>query len=127
MTWNGPYVSGTIGLDPWGNTYQYEYPPTHGNADTPDIWSYGPDGEEGTEDDINSWGSEAGAGEGEGAPGEMMREPGPENRRGPRKAAPSGPNRSSPRPSGRISQSSASRADSPALPTPQPPLARPSR
>ena len=77
VTWNGPYVSGTIGADPWGNPYQYEYPPTHGTMDTPDIWSYGPDSEEGTEDDINSWGSEPGAGEGEAGPG-GMREPKPD-------------------------------------------------
>ena len=65
VTWNGPYVSGTIGVDPWGNAYQYEYPPTHGTQDMPDIWSYGPDGEEGTDDDICSWGGGTGDGEGE--------------------------------------------------------------
>jgi general secretion pathway protein G len=55
VTWRGPYVSGDIGADPWGNPYQYEFPPTHGTGDTPDIWSYGPDGEDGTEDDVCSW------------------------------------------------------------------------
>lgn len=72
VTWSGPYVSGNLGNDPWGNPYQYEYPPTHGSGDTPDIWSYGPDGEEGTDDDVTSWGGSAAGGvEGEMAPGEM--------------------------------------------------------
>ena len=71
VTWEGPYVTGTIGLDPWGKEYQYEYPPTHGSMDMPDIWSYGPDGEEGNDDDICSWGSGAGAGDGEAGSGEM--------------------------------------------------------
>jgi general secretion pathway protein G len=53
--WNGPYVTGDIPKDPWGGEYQYEYPPTRGRGDTPDIWSYGPDGEDNTEDDICSW------------------------------------------------------------------------
>jgi general secretion pathway protein G len=70
-TWNSDgYVSAKIGLDPWGNEYQYEYPPSHGTMDAPDIWSYGPDGEEGTDDDICSWGNDGGAGSGEGAGGE---------------------------------------------------------
>ena len=41
--------------DPWGHDYQYEYPPTHGKGESPDIWSLGPDGEDNTEDDIVSW------------------------------------------------------------------------
>jgi general secretion pathway protein G len=54
--WDGPYLrKSEIPLDPWGNEYQYEYPPTHGTDDMPDIWSFGPDGEDGTEDDIVSW------------------------------------------------------------------------
>ena len=54
--WDGPYVNqDAIPKDPWGNEYQYEYPPTNGTGDYPDIWSYGPDGEDGTDDDIVSW------------------------------------------------------------------------
>lgn len=52
--WSGPYVS-NISKDPWGHAYSYEYPPTHGTGDTPDVWSFGPDGKEGSEDDIVSW------------------------------------------------------------------------
>jgi general secretion pathway protein G len=71
VKWQGPYVNGNLGNDPWNNTYQYEYPATHGNSDTPDIWSYGPDGEEGTDDDVTSWGgASAGGAEGEVVPGE---------------------------------------------------------
>jgi general secretion pathway protein G len=54
--WDGPYVnSPEIPTDPWGNEYQYEYPPTRGQGDYPDIWSFGPDGNDNTEDDIVSW------------------------------------------------------------------------
>ncbi len=54
--WDGPYVNqDSIPKDPWGNAYQYEYPPTHGQGEYPDIWSLGPDGQDGTEDDIVSW------------------------------------------------------------------------
>lgn len=64
VAWRGPYVSGDITVDPWGNPYQYEYPPTRGSGDTPDIWSFGPNGEEGDDDDIFSWsGASPSAGE----------------------------------------------------------------
>lgn len=54
--WEGPYVSAdAIPADPWGNEYQYVYPPERGSADAPDIWSFGPDGEDNTDDDICSW------------------------------------------------------------------------
>lgn len=54
--WDGPYTEGgEIPKDPWGNDYQYQYPPVNGTSGYPDIWSYGPDGIDGTEDDICSW------------------------------------------------------------------------
>ncbi len=54
--WDGSYLNADdIPEDPWGNVYQYEYPPTRGKADSPEIWSFGPDGEDDTEDDIVSW------------------------------------------------------------------------
>ncbi|MCL2349381.1 MAG: type II secretion system major pseudopilin GspG [Planctomycetaceae bacterium] len=43
-----------IPLDPWGSPYQYQYPGSH-NADTFDLWSFGPDKITGTEDDITNW------------------------------------------------------------------------
>lgn len=60
--WEGPYVStAELPKDPWGHDYQYEYPPTHGEVtgDSPDIWSLGPDGEDGTDDDVVSWSKES--------------------------------------------------------------------
>ena len=43
-------------LDAWGNPLNYEYPNPHlQDSEKPAIWSNGPDGREGTEDDINNW------------------------------------------------------------------------
>ena len=54
--WGGPYLkSDDVPKDPWGSSYQYEYPATHGKGKDPEIWSYGPDKEDDTEDDIVSW------------------------------------------------------------------------
>jgi general secretion pathway protein G len=54
--WAGPYLNGdSIPKDPWNREYKYEYPPTHGSGDRPDIWSSGPDGEDESDDDITSW------------------------------------------------------------------------
>ncbi len=52
--WQGPYLSKPIPNDPWDNAYQYEYPGKH-EADMADIWSWGPDGIDGNEDDIVNW------------------------------------------------------------------------
>jgi general secretion pathway protein G len=65
-TWDGPYLkTETLPKDPWGNNYAYEFPPTHNKINLPDIWSWGPDGQENTADDIVSW-SEEGSGGNEG-------------------------------------------------------------
>lgn len=54
--WGGPYLEAEdMPADPWGNDFQYAYPPENGKGDQPDIWSMGPDGEDGTDDDITSW------------------------------------------------------------------------
>ncbi len=53
--WRGPYVvDGKIPLDPWGEPYQYRYPGTH-NKYGYDLWSKGPDKQDGTADDIGNW------------------------------------------------------------------------
>lgn len=52
--WKGPYVD-SVPKDPWGNAYQYACPGTH-NKTSYDIWSMGPDGQDGTADDIGNWG-----------------------------------------------------------------------
>jgi general secretion pathway protein G len=75
-SWDGPYLStDAIPRDPWGNEYQYVYPPERNPRDFPDIWSFGPDGEDGTEDDITNWSVTAEGGEegvlDEGKGGEM--------------------------------------------------------
>lgn len=41
-------------IDPWGNPYQYRRPGKQ-NPDTYDVYSLGPDGQDGTEDDIGNW------------------------------------------------------------------------
>ena len=51
--WNGPYLKkNTIPTDPWDKSYVYKYPGDHGDFD---ICSMGPDGTEGTNDDICNW------------------------------------------------------------------------
>jgi general secretion pathway protein G len=41
-------------LDPWKEPYQYKYPGTH-NKDSYDLWSKGPHGTDGADDDIGNW------------------------------------------------------------------------
>lgn len=54
MNWNGPYVKPTKFLDPWNNQYVYESPSTHEGYDY-NLYSYGPDKQEGGDDDITNW------------------------------------------------------------------------
>lgn len=56
--WKGPYVDNANALpaDAWGNPLQYQYPGQHHASDgKPDIWSWGPDKADNTEDDISNW------------------------------------------------------------------------
>jgi general secretion pathway protein G len=56
--WYGPYLEARgnkIPLDPWGNEYMYEYPGKNQEQDLPDIWSMGPDRQDGTDDDVCNW------------------------------------------------------------------------
>ena len=41
-------------LDPWGNQYQYKKPAEKSGMEY-DLWSIGPDGQDGTDDDIGNW------------------------------------------------------------------------
>ncbi len=50
--WNGPYLDNEA-LDPWQNAYQYKSPGAY-NPTGYDLYSLGPDGIEGTEDDIKN-------------------------------------------------------------------------
>jgi general secretion pathway protein G len=54
MKWNGPYREKAVPSDPWGRQYQYASPGRH-NTDSYDVWSLGPDGADGTDDDIGNW------------------------------------------------------------------------
>jgi general secretion pathway protein G len=49
--WGGPYLSKEVPLDPWGNQYQI-LAPGQRHPDKVDVWSNGPDGQPGTQDDI---------------------------------------------------------------------------
>ena len=56
--WSGPYLKESGALRyPWDNEIKYVAPGKH-NADTYDIWSVGPDGQDGTADDIGNWESQ---------------------------------------------------------------------
>jgi len=52
IKWKGPYIKKEP-LDPWGRKYIYRSPGDY-NPDY-DLYSYGPDGAEGGEDDIVNW------------------------------------------------------------------------
>ena len=51
VQWDGPYLR-DLRLDPWGNEYQYRYPGEI--AVDYDVWSFGPDGDEGGGDDVRN-------------------------------------------------------------------------
>ena len=55
--WRGPYIAPPFQkqrtTDIWGNTYRYASPGKNGRKF--DIWSLGPDGKDGTEDDVGLW------------------------------------------------------------------------
>ena len=52
--WGGPYLKRGIPTDPWGNPYAYRFPGQY-NATGYDLFSFGPDGNEGGGDDIDNW------------------------------------------------------------------------
>jgi general secretion pathway protein G len=51
--WHGPYLE-KIPQDPWGNNYVYYFTGKH-NTGSYDLLSVGPDGKEGTDDDVGNW------------------------------------------------------------------------
>lgn len=53
--WRGPYMQ-KIPQDPWGNSYVYVFP-GHGGRHSMDLFSMGPDGLAGTDDDIGEGGA----------------------------------------------------------------------
>ena len=52
--WMGPYIKRGVPSDPWGKPYVYRQPGRH-NASGYDLHSFGPDGEDGGDDDIDNW------------------------------------------------------------------------
>jgi len=53
--WMGPYIKKQgVPKDPWGNAYVYQCPGRY-NTSSYDLHSYGPDGQDGTDDDIDNW------------------------------------------------------------------------
>src|SRR6266516_1478643 len=54
QNWHGPYMEKDIPLDPWNHPYIYVCPGKH-NPSGYDLYSVGPDGREGNEDDITNW------------------------------------------------------------------------
>jgi general secretion pathway protein G len=57
--WAGPYLdTNKVPLDPWDHEYRYVAPGKH-NAESFDVWSVGPDGQDGTDDDLGNWEKES--------------------------------------------------------------------
>lgn len=55
----GPFIEDANALvDPWGNDFEYAFPGEKNSEEMYDLWSFGPDGEDGTEDDIGNWRSD---------------------------------------------------------------------
>jgi general secretion pathway protein G len=52
--WKGPYIKRGVPKDPWGNEYVYRQPGRH-NTNGFDLYSYGSDGSDGGDDDIDNW------------------------------------------------------------------------
>lgn len=63
------YLEEPIPNDKWGSPWGYRQKSEHLSEDMYDLWSFGPDKQEGTEDDITSWaGKSSGEGDGASAP-----------------------------------------------------------
>jgi general secretion pathway protein G len=53
--WDGPYLRrNSVPVDPWGAPYNYRSPGQH-NTNGVDLYSFGPNGQEGGGDDIDNW------------------------------------------------------------------------
>ena len=51
--WAGPYLD-KVPKDPWDNDFRFAHPGKH-NPESFDVWSTGPDGQDGNDDDIGNW------------------------------------------------------------------------
>jgi general secretion pathway protein G len=52
--WHGEYLERGVPKDPWGNPYVYVRPGRH-NTNGYDLYSFGPNGQEGDDDDVVNW------------------------------------------------------------------------
>jgi len=52
--WQESYLKRDVPRDPWDNEYVYKYPGQY-NENGYDLYSYGPDGKQGGDDDIVNW------------------------------------------------------------------------
>jgi len=52
--WHDPYLKRGVPSDPWENAYLYRCPGQH-NPSGYDLYSFGPDGQDGGGDDIDNW------------------------------------------------------------------------
>lgn len=53
------YLDSEMPNDRWGKPWGYRQLSEHGDETTYDLWSFGPDGQEGTDDDVVSWKKDA--------------------------------------------------------------------
>ncbi|MBN2301054.1 MAG: type II secretion system major pseudopilin GspG [Lentisphaerae bacterium] len=54
-SWKEAYLDSEP-VDPWQRDYKYEHPGSRSGSEF-DIWSLGPDGQDGTGDDVTGWGN----------------------------------------------------------------------
>lgn len=53
--WAGPYLDKSkVPVDPWDNEFKYSKEGKK-NSDKYDVWSAGPDGQDGSDDDVGNW------------------------------------------------------------------------
>lgn len=52
--WKGPYMKQKVISDPWQGNYVYKQPGSH-NPNGVDVYSTGPNGADGDDDDIGNW------------------------------------------------------------------------
>ncbi len=52
--WHAFLDTSDVPLDPWDREYRFAAPGKH-NTETFDVWSVGPDGQDGSDDDIGNW------------------------------------------------------------------------
>ena len=53
--WDGPYLTKSVPVDPWGNQYIYKSPGEHGDYDLVSLGKDGRSGGDGENADINNW------------------------------------------------------------------------